>query len=95
MAFGKARRQRLKELRAIGLRIEELSHQAQPLARIVDTEPHNSGQWRNAAAELARLSKESLELARTLADPDILAIASEAAARVRTNCPLEAEAAGL
>ena len=95
MAFGKARRQRLKELRSIGLRIEELAHDAQPLARIVDTEPRNSLVWQNAAVKLAQLSKESLELSRTLADPNILAIAENAAARVRTNCPVEAQAAGL
>ena len=95
MAFGKARRQRLQESLAIGLRLEELSREAQPLARIIDTEPPNSVNWKQAAVELARVSKESLELAWTLADPNILEIAENAAARVRTNCPLEAAAAGL
>jgi hypothetical protein len=39
MLFGERRRQRLKELHAVGLRIEELSRKAQRLARIVDTDP--------------------------------------------------------
>jgi hypothetical protein len=95
MSSRKTDRRRKMEMRAIGLRIEELSREAQSLARIIDTEPPNSVNWKQAAVELARVSKESLELAWTLADPNILEIAENAAARVRTNCPLEAAAAGL
>jgi hypothetical protein len=95
MSSRKTDRRRKMEMRAIGLRIEELSREAQPLARIIDTEPRNSVNWKQAAVELARVSKESLELAWTMADPNILEIAENAAATVRTNCPLEAAAAGL
>jgi hypothetical protein len=86
---------RIAELKAIGERIETLSREAQPLARIVDTEPRNSVNWKQAAVELCRLTAESLELARALGEPEILEIAESAAAKVRTNCPLEAEAVGL
>jgi hypothetical protein len=51
----------LKALRGIGLRIEEPSRKAQPLARIVDTEPPNSIQWKLAATELVATAKESSE----------------------------------
>jgi hypothetical protein len=63
MAFGKKRR---REMHAIGLRIEQLSIKAQPFAQIVDTAPRNSLAWKDAAGELARVAKESLDLARTL-----------------------------
>jgi hypothetical protein len=49
----------------------------------------------NGAGELARMSKESLDLARALGEPGILEIAEGAAARVRNQCPVEAAAAGL
>jgi hypothetical protein len=90
MAFGKKRRRH-----ALGLRIEELSIRAQPFAHIVDTESRNSLPWKNAAGELCRLTKESLDLARALGDPNILSAAESAAARVRSQCPVEAAAAGL
>jgi hypothetical protein len=77
------------------LRIEELSIKAQPFAHIVDTEPPNSAQWKDAAGELCRLTKESLDLARVLGEPNMLEIAESAAARVRAQCPVEAAAAGL
>jgi hypothetical protein len=78
-----------------GCSIEALSIKAQPFAQVVDTEPRNSARWKHAAGELARIAKESLDLARAQGQPDILAIAESAAARVRSQCPLEAEAAGL
>jgi hypothetical protein len=90
MAFGKRRRRH-----AIWLRIEELSIKAQPFAHIVDTEPPNSLPWKNAAVELCRVTKESLDLARALGDPPILDAAESAAGRVRTQCPAEAEKVGL
>ena len=90
MAFGKKRRRH-----AIGLSIEELSIKAQPFAHIVDTAPPNSLPWKKAATELCRLTKESLDLARALGEPNILDAAESAAARVRNQCPVEAAAAGL
>jgi hypothetical protein len=95
MIFGGKKRQRLKELQAIGQKIETLSTRAQPFAHIVDFESPNSIQWQNAARELCRLTRESLDLARALDNPNILEIAESAAARVRTSCPVEAERAGL
>jgi hypothetical protein len=95
MRSRKADRRRLKEMRATGLRIEALSARAQPLARIIDTEPPNSLNWQHAAVELCRVAAESLELARALGEPEILEIAENAAARVRTRCPIESAAAGL
>ena len=38
--------------------------------------------WKNAATQLARIAKQSLDLARALGESDILAIAESAAARV-------------
>jgi hypothetical protein len=55
----------------------------------------NSVAWRNAAGELARVSKECVNLALRQGDPDIIDIATTAAARVKTQCPVEAEKAGL
>jgi len=95
MIFGRKRRQRLKEMRALGLRIEELSRKAQSLTRIVDHKPPNSVAWQNAVREFARLTKESLDLARMLGDPNILEIAETVGACVRGECPVEAVAAGL
>ena len=88
-------RARLKAMLKAGQRIEALSRKAQDFARTLDTEPPNSANWKNAAVELCRLSAESLELARALGQPEILEIAENAAARVRTRCPIEAAAAGL
>jgi hypothetical protein len=51
--------------------------------------------WKNAATQLARIARESLDLARALGEPGILEIAESAAARVRSQSPVEAEAAGL
>jgi hypothetical protein len=41
------------------------------------------------------MTKESLDLARALGDPNILDVAESAAASVRTQCPIEAEKVGL
>jgi hypothetical protein len=75
--------------------LREFSRKAQALARIIDAEPPNSVAWRNAARELARLTKESLDLARALNGQNILEFAESAAERVRNSCPVEASAAGL
>ena len=85
----------MKELQAIGLKIEALSTKAQPLARIVDTQAPNSSAWKLAATELVTMTKESLDLARALDDQNILEVAQSAAATVRTQCPVEAAAVGL
>jgi hypothetical protein len=49
----------------------------------------------NAAIAVCRISKECVEVARAQGEPGILEIALNAAARVRTDCPLEAAAVGL
>jgi hypothetical protein len=76
-------------------RLKELSVKAQPLARIVDHEPPSSTEWKLAATKLAVITKESLALAHRLGQKNILDIAQSAAARVRNQCPVEAEKVGL
>ena len=64
-------------------------------AQASQTSAPNSVAWQNAVREFARLTKESLDLARMLGDPNILEIAETVGACVRGECPVEAVAAGL
>jgi hypothetical protein len=55
----------------------------------------NSVAWQNAVGELCRVTRECLEFARVQSDRNMLDVAESAAARVRTQCPIEAGAAGV
>jgi hypothetical protein len=71
---------RSKQLLRIARRIESLSRQAQPLARIVDQPEHESPGWLEAAAELRAVARECYTLALDTEDPDLIAAAFTALA---------------
>ena len=69
-----------KQLLRIVRRIESLSRQAQPLARIVDQTKHDSPEWLKAAADLRAVARECYTLALDTGDPDLIAAAFTALA---------------